>query len=562
MLGGANMEKIKCECGHVNPLGTVLCEACGKPIEGNQHIDGNENKKLLNMRYEGSARRSKTYTSSFIDKIWTFFSSVKVGVWLIVIALIASALGTIYPQEQYIPAEAISRDPAVFYEATYGTTGKLYYQLGFHDLYGSWWYMILLALIGVSLVICSLDRFIPLYRALKKQRAKRHETFIRRQRYFSETEQVSEDEITKVKNRLRKQRYKISEENGHILAEKGRFSRWGPYVNHIGLIIILIAALLRQTPLLFLDEYVWVREGQQTVIPGTKGEYYIENKEFILEMYDESDGEIYKDALEMQGEAVAKNYQTNAIIYKKKEESVVGAEPELEVIKEAEIKMNNPLKFDGYTLYQAGYQLDEFDTMSFKVHQTDDTDKESLGTFTVDLTKPDQTYELDNGLRVQIDQYYPDYELDKGEPRSKTKFPRNPAFVFLIYPPEENKPEVSFVGIGRNIDPTNENQYKLGIADFSMRDVSGLTVRKDYTLPLFIIGAAIFMIGVIQGMYWQHRRVWIHPKGKNVLLAAHTNKNWHGLKQNIEKAITDTKINLVEDQQELEEEVKKKGGKS
>lgn len=45
---------------------------------------------------------------------------------------------------------------------------------------------------------------------------------------------------------------------------------------------------------------------------------------------------------------------------------------------------------------------------------------------------------------------------------------------------------------------------------------------------------------------------------KNVLLAAHTNKNWHGLKQNIEKAITDTKINLVEDQQELEEEVKKK----
>ncbi len=466
------------------------------------------------MRYEGSARRSKTYTSSFIDKIWTFFSSVKVGVWLIVIALIASALGTIYPQEQYIPAEAISRDPAVFYEATYGTTGKLYYQLGFHDLYGSWWYMILLALIGVSLVICSLDRFIPLYRALKKQRAKRHETFIRRQRYFSETEQVSEDEITKVKNRLRKQRYKISEENGHILAEKGRFSRWGPYVNHIGLIIILIAALLRQTPLLFLDEYVWVREGQQTVIPGTKGEYYIENKEFILEMYDESDGEIYKDALEMQGEAVAKNYQTNAIIYKKKEESVVGAEPELEVIKEAEIKMNNPLKFDGYTLYQAGYQLDEFDTMSFKVHQTDDPDKESLGTFTVDLTKPDQTYELDNGLRVQIDQYYPDYELDKGEPRSKTKFPRNPAFVFLIYPPEENKPEVSFVGIGRNIDPTNENQYKLGIADFSMRDVSGLTVRKDYTLPLFIIGAAIFMIGVIQGMYWQHRRVWIHPKGK------------------------------------------------
>ena len=25
-----------------------------------------------------------------------------------------------------------------------------------------------------------------------------------------------------------------------FLAEKGRFSRWGPYVNHVGLIIFLI----------------------------------------------------------------------------------------------------------------------------------------------------------------------------------------------------------------------------------------------------------------------------------------------------------------------------------
>ena len=64
---------------------------------------------------------------------------------------------------------------------------------------------------------------------------------------------------------------------------------------------------------------------------------------------------------------------------------------------------------------------------------------------------------------------------------------------------------------------TGENEYKLGIVDFEMRYVSGLTVRKDYTLPFFIIGAAIFMIGVIQGMYWQHRRIWIHPEGNGIL---------------------------------------------
>src|SRR5690625_3200391 len=247
-----DLKKLKCECGHVNPEGTVLCEACGKPVEGNEHIDGNDKRKLLNMRYDGSARRSQTYNRTFVDKIWNFFSSVKNGLILIVIALIASGLGTIFPQEMFIPAEAENRDPAVFYEAWYGLPGKIYYQLGFHELYSSWWYMILIALIGISLVICSLDRFVPLYRALKIQQPKRHNTLFSRQRLFSKTLIVSDKDKKTIIDNLKNQRYRIDEKNGNVLAEKNRFSCWGPYVNHIGLIFILTAALLRTTPLLFL----------------------------------------------------------------------------------------------------------------------------------------------------------------------------------------------------------------------------------------------------------------------------------------------------------------------
>lgn len=547
------MKEIKCECGHVNPEGTVLCEACGKPIEGNQHIDGNDKKKLLNMRYDGSARRSQTYNQSIIDKTWNFFSSVKVGVWLIVLALIASALGTIYPQEMYIPADAVSRDPAIFYEATYGILGKIYYQLGFHNLYSSWWYMLLIALIGISLVICSLDRFIPLYRALNIQKAKRHKTFVSRQRFFSETKQVSpEDKQTLIDN-LKKLRYKIRIEDGHVLAEKNRFSRWGPYVNHIGLIIILIAALLRMTSFMFLDEYIWIRDGERLVIPGTNNEYFIESKQFILEFYDEND-ERFKEALARQNTVVPKNFQTDVIIYKVVDDSTPG-DPELEKVTEDSIRMNHPLKFDGYTLYQSGYQLNEFTSMTFKVHETDDPDETALGTFTIDLTAPESSYELDNGIRVEIQEFYPDYYLDEGIPRSETNYPRNPAFVFLVYPPDDGSPEVSFVGIGQNIDATGENQYKLGIVDFDMRHVSGLTVRRDYTLPLFGLGAFIFLFGVVQGMYWQHRRIWIHPEHDSILVAGHTNKNWFGFKREIEKALENTSINMVIDQQEEEEMV-------
>ena len=219
------MNKLKCEFGHVNPEGTILCEACCKPVEGNQHLDGNDQTKLLNMRYEGSARRSKTYRQSFIDKTWNFFSSVKVGVILIIIALVASGIGTIFPQEMYIPEEATNRDPAVFYEEWYGLLGKIYYQLGFHELYSSWWYLILIALIGVSLVVCSIDRFVPLYRALNLQQPKRHHTFLSRQRFFSKTDVVTKNEKELLIERLKKSRYKIVNKDGNILAEKNRFSR-------------------------------------------------------------------------------------------------------------------------------------------------------------------------------------------------------------------------------------------------------------------------------------------------------------------------------------------------
>ena len=144
----------RCECGHVNPVGTIICEACGKQISDHQ-----DDKKLLDMRYEGSARRSQTYNKSIIDRIWNFFSSVKIGVSLIIIALISSAIGTIFPQEEYIPSTVLASE---YYQQQYGTLGKLYYTLGFHNLYSSWWYLLIIGMLGISLLIASIDRFFPL----------------------------------------------------------------------------------------------------------------------------------------------------------------------------------------------------------------------------------------------------------------------------------------------------------------------------------------------------------------------------------------------------------------
>ncbi|MGI6126850.1 MAG: cytochrome C biogenesis protein, partial [Planifilum sp.] len=60
------MENTKCDCGHNNPVGTVLCESCGKPLV--EEMDNQ--KQTLDMRYEGAARRSQTRNRALIDKVW------------------------------------------------------------------------------------------------------------------------------------------------------------------------------------------------------------------------------------------------------------------------------------------------------------------------------------------------------------------------------------------------------------------------------------------------------------------------------------------------------------
>lgn len=531
------MEKVKCDCGHVNPHGTIFCEACGKVLD-----EASEKKRLLDMRYEGSARRSQTYKKTIIDKIWNFFSSVKVGVALIVITLIASIIGTILPQEGNISIQGSTSD---YYEEHYGAFGEIYYILGFHNLYSSWWYLLLIASIGVSLVICSLDRVIPLYKALKNQKVSRNNNFLNRQRLYNKSEiELTETDLRILKEHLKKKRYKVREENGNILAEKARFSRWGPYINHIGLIIFLAGAMLRFAPGLYVNEALWIKEGETLAIPGTDKEYYLTNHQFILEVYDESDGEVFKTALEEKG-GVVKNYQSNVTLYKAKA-SLPGEEPELNKVKDYKIKVNKPLKFDQFALYQSSYQLNEMTKMTFTL--INKKTGEQFGDVTIDLEEPKKMYNLPNGYRVELLSYFPDFEISDGVPKTKSSKPLNPAFAFKMITPDKPEGEVSFAAIQQTIEPMGENEYKMSFKNVDTVNYAGITVRKDLTLPLIALGGAIFLIGVAQGSFWYHRRIWLKQEEGLLHIAGHTNKNWYGFLKEIERIVSGTNVPTPIDQ--------------
>lgn len=536
------MENLQCQCGHTNPPGTNLCESCGRSL-----TEKEQNSKLVDMRYEGTARRSQTYNKSIIDKIWNFFSSVKVGVSIIIVLLVAASIGTILPQQAFVPAttEATIKD---YYADTYGSIGRVYHSLGFHDLYSSFWFIALVGMLAISLVIASLDRFVPLYKSLKNQRVLRHPSFMDKQRIYAEGP-GAEDTLQKAETKLKKLKYNVRTDKNGLLAEKGRFSRWGPYVNHIGLIIFLFGVMLRMIPGFYIDESLWLREGETRAIPEVPG-YYLESKNFELENYSgEGEEEVFGEALDRVG-TVAKNYQTDVVLYQKPEDALPGDADSQEIVKEFPIRVNQPLKFDGYAIYQMDYRLDELKAMKFAL--TNKETEESLGELTIDLIDPEKNYELENGSTVELLGYYPDFSgFENGEPQTATPLPNNPGFLVKLTTPDTPEGETSFITIQNTVEPLGENDFKLAFQSVETRNVSGLTVRKDSTLPILGLGGLIFMIGVAQGMYFNHRRFWIQQKADGtILLAGHTNKNWFGLKKDLDQVVEYASLPAYTDQQD------------
>jgi len=532
------VENTKCECGHQNSVGTVLCESCGKPLENNELSD-----LPLEMRYDGVARRSQKSNPNLIDKIWNFFSSVKIAIYLIVFTFLTAMLGTIYPQENTF---VNNFDPSVYYEETYGLPGKLYYLFGLSHTYETWWFIGLLVMIGTSLVICSLDRVLPLYRALSKQQIRKHLQFIHRQKtvYKHTIDGDAEQWTEKFGAQLKRKGYRIHREGSALLAEKNRFSRWGPYINHIGLILFLLAILARSIPDWQMDSYITIPDGDTVQIADTN--YFVKNEKFTVEYY--KDEEL---PAKLKGTARAKLFETKAVLY----ECVSSCndqtqKPVLKEVKRHNIIVNEPLKYKGLKLYQF-----DFDTTPRlnAVHPilVNKESGEKYGPF--DLPMKDSALHHKLGPYT-LDLYanYMEFAIgDNGEPTTLSRDPVAPAFIFTVkgpgldpkgepymyFPMQKDKVKFSQDAINHGIADKIEIRVD-GMENVDFSEASTyLNVRMDKALPYVWIGAVFSMIGLLMGSYWQHRRIWLRIDDGQLSLGAHTNKNWYGMRSEVAGAL-------------------------
>ncbi len=555
-------QNTKCECGHQNPVGTVLCESCGKPLVEDLLTDPDT---PLEMRYDGVARRSQKANPHVIDRIWNFFSSVKIAVYLIVLTLAGASLGTIFQQESTLINLSEYSEFRNFYKEEHGTIGVVYHALGLSRTYESWWFIGLLVMIGTSLVVCSLDRVLPLYRALTKQQIRKHPQFITRQQvvYSGTLQGDSAAWVTEFGKQLKRKRYRIWREEGALLAEKNRFSRWGPYINHIGLIIFLLAVLGRGIPAWHMDQYLSLYEGEIRQIPGTN--YYVKNDNFTVDYY--SDEEL---ASNQKGTKVVKLYETKARLYECTSHCDDPIkEPVLTEVERHDIHVNSPLSYKGLKLYQNSFQ-ERVRFISVHPSLMNASTGESLGSFDLLMDNPKEMYDV-GPYKLKLTDYYPDFSLDEqSRPMTKTREPNNPAFVFRVAGPDVQAKGELYIYFPMPSEKSkyfekilNESFKQRGdntglftikvenpIVDGKMNNIAFseyttyLNIRMDKAMPYIWVGAAISMIGLIMGFYWQHRRIWLRVDEGKLSLGAHTNKNSFGLRADVAAALGRTGIEV------------------
>ncbi|KJS80517.1 cytochrome c biogenesis protein ResB, partial [Desulfosporosinus sp. BICA1-9] len=84
------------------------------------------------------------------ERVWRVFSSMKLGLALLGIIALVSAIGTVIPQEAINPEEAKA-------------VGGLWKMMGLTHLYSAVWFRLLLGLLCINLIVCSLQRLKGIY---------------------------------------------------------------------------------------------------------------------------------------------------------------------------------------------------------------------------------------------------------------------------------------------------------------------------------------------------------------------------------------------------------------
>lgn len=448
-----------------------------------------------------------------LDQLWDFFASTRVAVVLIFLIAVAAIAGTLVEQEDLYQDW---RPPELYYPFRYGPTwGPLFIRLGLTHAYTSLWFLVLLFLIVVSLIVCSLQRLVPLWRALHKPQVAKSPAFVRRQEVVGQVPVApGPDPLQTLAQRLRRTGYQVLQTGQSLYADRGRFSRYGPYVIHIGLIIAALAGASKSIPGWDVSHDFWVADGQTVLVPGTSLAF--RSDKFTMELYPSGMPKLFRtDGVLMDGSR--------------------------EVVRHS-IEVNRPLEYQGWGFYQASWKS-EPGIARFNLVEVNS--ERVLGSLNIDLKNPEPEYPLGGGFKLRVDEYFSDFGVDEaGRPINRSRDISHPvlrlsyldalgrvigAQALLVAPDPDLQPP----------PPLGAGPLRLDQTGIDLRWHTGIKAHRDRSVPYIFTGLGIVLLGMGMTFFVFHRQLWAAVEGDLVAVGARTHKNRFGLKQEMQRLLGD-----------------------
>lgn len=428
---------------------------------------------------------------SFVQQVWDFFCSLKLTITLLITLAITSIIGTIIPQYPNIDER---------YWATISATKKaLYEQLGFFDMYHSWWFLALLTLFTINLIACSIKRLPHVFKFVSEPATTLSEA---QQKIFPSKDFKLSASLEESKERLAAflsaefARPVITQvdHHYHLFAQKNPWCRLGVYVVHFSIVVIFIGAIIGN--LFGYKGFVAIVEGETiNAIQGRNGKtiplgFEVRCDQFTVKFYDAPGG----------GGPSRMPKEFKSIL------TLTENGNEVPGYKHARLVVNEPLTYKGITFYQSSYgQAEDPSQFFFTVKNRESGVVQQIA------LRPGAQTRLPDGRSASI----VDLTDNPGEGMVATlqlSGTGEPQF-FRVYKEQPSLDELRGDRLIFTFTGTNAKMY------------TGLQVNRDPGVWVVWTGCIMMCLGLCVAFFMSHKRVWIVLAPGHARLFGNASKN-------------------------------------
>ncbi|MBV9209477.1 MAG: cytochrome c biogenesis protein ResB [Acidobacteria bacterium] len=490
------------------------------------------------------AAKPQTASVPLLNRLLNFLSSVRFGIVLLILLVIASMIGMLIMQQN---VEGFDK-----YFAELTPSQKLLYgSLGFFDIYHAWYFNVLLLVLSLNIVLASIDRFPKAWTFIsrKKLDASRHWLVGQEQHAELNVEGESrEDVAARINKAARDLGFKTrTTEKGNasfIFAERGAWNRLGAYAVHVALLTIFTGGFLTAQ---------FGRDGQMPLAPGTSSSemtQLVTNLDQVSKMtvslpFTITCTDIQQILIRKDGSIMANNTIDWMTRIKIKDETGE---------RDALVHLNEPVDYRGYRFFQASF-ISVGRARNITLRLTPEGGGQQQD---VTITR-DGSATLSDGTQIEFEEFMPDFTIGQGgRPDTKSGDYNNPAAILKVTPPGgATKRAYAFateLPAGAPVGAPVAG-YKYRLLDFEkVPDAHILAIQKDPGKIPFYLGGLLLILTLGAVFFFSHQRVWARiEEGKggafDVAVGGNTNRNKLGFEDRFKKLVNAINVQTSEAKQ-------------